>query len=156
MASLPRGWPSWPTIPQGGHAPTSQSQQCFSSPRAPRQILWLDVSVNHLLCMAVRQSICQLLHDLGGQWQTVRGLTSGGKWHPPASRPLPVPRCPPAPAVAVRCSSKFGSSAAPCRAPPGLMPESSRSFAGHRNSCERKMLGCLGEETEEASGCILA
>lgn len=29
------------------------------------QILWLYVSVNHLLPMAVHQGICQLLHDLG-------------------------------------------------------------------------------------------
>ena len=35
------------------------------SPEPQEQVLWLDVSVNHLLRMAVCQSICQLLHDLG-------------------------------------------------------------------------------------------
>ena len=95
MASYPE-LAFWPTIPQGGgmHRPAEVSNLQLT-PEPQEQILWLDVSVNHLLCMAVRQSICQLLHDLGGQWQTVRqGLTSGCKWHPPASRPLPVPQVP--------------------------------------------------------------
>ena len=35
------------------------------SPEPQEQVLWLDVSVNHLFRMAVCQSICQLLHDLG-------------------------------------------------------------------------------------------
>ena len=110
----------------------------LSSPEPQEQILWLDVSVNHLLRMAVCQSICQLLHDLGGQKQTVRqGLTSGCKWHPPSLQaPASTPGAHPPRPWLFAAHQKFGSSAAPCRAPPGgHTPESSRSFADHRNSC---------------------
>lgn len=63
------------------------------------QILWLYVSVNHLLLVAVRQSICQFLHDLG---RPMTGGQTRADLQLPAASPEPRahcgrPRCPPLP-----------------------------------------------------------
>lgn len=60
------GLPSCPTVPQGGrvHRPAKVGNLQLSL-EPQEQILWLYVSVNHLLPVAVHQGICQLLHDLG-------------------------------------------------------------------------------------------
>lgn len=105
------------------------------------QILWLYVSVNHLLLVAVHQSICQFLHDLerpktGSQTRMDLQLQAATP-SPPASGPLRASQVPtPSQPWLFDAGQKCGSSAAPCRAPRGgHTPESSRSFAGHRNSC---------------------
>ena len=59
------------------------------------QILWLYVSVNHLLPVAVYQSICQLLHNLGGRYrQSDKDGLRAASSVPPASSPRPVPQVP--------------------------------------------------------------
>lgn len=104
------------------------------------QILWLYVSVNHLFPVAVHQSICQLLHDLGGPTNDSRSAKAARptapRSGPPGSAPLEAPSAHPPRPWLFAARRKCGSSAAPCRAPlGGHTPESSRSFSGHRNSC---------------------
>lgn len=130
-------------------APT-QPKSAPAHPEPQEQILWLDVSVNHL----------------SFAWQYVRASASSSMiWGPMADSqkrtdlrrqmaspslqaPASAPGAHPPPTVLFAAHQKFGLFCS-LRAPRGHTPESSRSFAVIEIVVETQDAGMSGEETEE-------